>query len=111
VATATEHSGITLATLKDFHVPAVQTNSVQPFTLRSIPNVTFTLLHSEAAPQRPTSSVADSNQQGSIVLMTRITSSCFLFTGDANVERAKRAGAGHAATHAAPTPRPGIQAC
>lgn len=68
--------------LEAHHVPADVSGTPQPFTLPSLPGVTFTLLHSDANPTTGSCSYKINN--ASIVLMIEIDSVRFLFTGDAN---------------------------
>jgi beta-lactamase superfamily II metal-dependent hydrolase len=70
--------------LQSTHPPADQTGQVQPFTLPSIPGVTFTVLHSAAAPTSDNSECSYLINNASSVLKLQIGVSTFLFTGDAN---------------------------
>ena len=73
-----------LRPLQNTHPPADQTGQVQPFTLPSIPGVTFTVLHSAVAPTSDNSECSYLINNASIVLKLQIGASTFLFTGDAN---------------------------
>jgi glyoxylase-like metal-dependent hydrolase (beta-lactamase superfamily II) len=80
--------------LEDSHQPAVQSGTVQPFTLPSVPNVTFTVLHSEEAPTATNGECSYLINNASIVLMVEIAGSRFLFTGDANGKERDEPGPG-----------------
>ena len=71
-----------LRPLEDHHVPADVSGTPQPFTVDTLPGVTFTLLHSNKAPNTGSCSYKINN--ASIVLMIEIEGVRFLFTGDAN---------------------------
>jgi hypothetical protein len=70
--------------LAPVHPPADQTGQVQPFTVASIPGVTFTVLHSAANPQSDNTECSYLINNASIVMKLQIGTSMFLFTGDAN---------------------------
>jgi hypothetical protein len=66
------------------HPPSDQSNQVQPFTVPSLPGVTFTVLHADAAPTSANNECSYLINNASIVLKIQIGTSTFLFTGDAN---------------------------
>lgn len=68
--------------LQTHHAPAAVSGTPQPFTLPSLPGVTFTVLHTDANPTTGSCSYKINN--ASIVLMIEIDGVRFLFTGDAN---------------------------
>ena len=68
--------------LEEHHTPAVVSGTPQPFTVASLPGVTFTLLHSDSTPETGDCPYLINN--ASIVLMVAIANTRFLFTGDAN---------------------------
>lgn len=68
--------------LQNFHAPADQSGNIVPFTLPSLPGVTFTLLHSDSNPTEGSCSYKINN--ASIVLKLDIAGVSMLFTGDAN---------------------------
>ena len=70
--------------LEDFYVPAVDTEHLQPFMLESIPDVTVTLLHSDADPQARNGECSYRINNASIVLRLQIGITRFLFAGNAN---------------------------
>jgi len=70
--------------LAQFHAPADQTGQIQPFTLPSVPGVTFTVLHSAATPLSDNSECGYLINNASIVMKLQIGASTVLFTGDAN---------------------------
>lgn len=71
-------------TLEDTYAPAVESGMVSPFTLPSVPGVTFTVLHSAAEPESDNSECSYLINNASIVLKLQIGAVSFLFTGDAN---------------------------
>jgi beta-lactamase superfamily II metal-dependent hydrolase len=75
--------------LAEFHVPAVETEQLQPFMLESIPDVTFTLLHSDATPESDNAECSYLINNASIVLRLQIGTTRILFTGDANGKERK----------------------
>lgn len=75
--------------LAEFPVPAVETEQLQPFMLESIPDVTFTLLHSDATPASDNTECSYLINNASIVLRLQIGTTRFLFTGDANGKERK----------------------
>ena len=68
--------------LEERYTPAVVSGTPEPFTVPSLPGVTFTLLHSDSTPETGDCSYLINN--ASIVLMIEIANVRFLFTGDAN---------------------------
>ena len=68
--------------LEEHRTPAVVSGTPEPFTVPSLPDVTFTLLHSDSTPETGDCSYLINN--ASIVLMVEIANVRFLFTGDAN---------------------------
>ena len=76
--------------LEQFHPPADVTQQIQPFTLLSIPGVTFTVLHSAAMPQSDNPECSYLIINASIVLKVQIGTTSFLLTGDANGRNATR---------------------
>ena len=69
--------------LENTHTSAVDNNNqLQPFTLPSLPGVTFTVLHTDATPMAGDCAYRINN--ASIVVMIEISGIRFLFTGDAN---------------------------
>lgn len=68
--------------LEDHHAPSTESGEISPFTLGSLPGVTFTLLHSEAEPADTECSYEINN--ASIVAKVELDGVSFLFTGDAN---------------------------
>jgi competence protein ComEC len=68
--------------LQATHPPATRTGTVQPFTLPSLPGVTFTVLHTEASPTGPDCAYQINN--ASVVLLVEISGVRMLLTGDAN---------------------------
>ena len=70
--------------LAQFHPPADQTGQVQPFTLTSLPGVTFTVLHAAANPLSDNSECSYLINNSSIVMKLQIGTSTILFSGDAN---------------------------
>lgn len=76
------------------HTPAVVSRNPRPFTLDTIPGVSFTLLHSDSQPTAKDCSYRINN--ASIVLMVEVDGIRFLFTGDANgKEREEGSPPGH----------------
>ena len=71
-----------LRPLEDHHVPADVSGTPQPFTVNTLPGVTFTLLHTNKAPNTGSCSYKINN--ASIVLLIEIDGVRFLFSGDAN---------------------------
>jgi beta-lactamase superfamily II metal-dependent hydrolase len=79
------HPGIRFVRpLENFHPPASQTGQIQPFTLPSLPGVTFTVLHSAAVTTSDNTECSYLINNASIVLKLQIGTTSFLFTGDAN---------------------------
>ena len=76
--------------LQATHVPADVSGTVEPFTLPSLPGVTFTLLHSDGNPDA--SDCAYRINDASIVLMVEVSGIRFLFTGDANGKERREPG-------------------
>lgn len=76
-----------LRPLADHHAPADAdtTAAPQPFSLPSVPGVTFTVLHSDESPTQGSCSYQINN--ASIVLKVEVGGATFLFTGDANGKR------------------------
>jgi beta-lactamase superfamily II metal-dependent hydrolase len=70
--------------LAQFHAPADQTGMIQPFTVASLPGVTFTVLHSAAMPVSDNTECSYLINNASIVMKLQIGGSSILFTGDAN---------------------------
>ncbi|MEH6472753.1 MAG: SH3 domain-containing protein [Halopseudomonas sp.] len=68
--------------LENFHPPMDQTGNLSVFSIPSIPEIRFTVLHSEASPAQTSCSYMINN--ASIVLMVEIDGIRMLFTGDAN---------------------------
>jgi beta-lactamase superfamily II metal-dependent hydrolase len=64
------------------HSPTVDSHQVQQFQIDSLPEVTFTLLHSESSPEGPNCAFKINN--ASIVTKIEIGGVKFLFMGDAN---------------------------
>ncbi len=78
-------SGTTLLRpLADHHPPAIQIGMPSPFTLASLPGVTFTVLNSSAAPDSVNGECSYLINNASIVLLLEIGGHRLLFTGDAN---------------------------
>jgi len=75
--------------LEDFHPPLDQSGALTSFSIPSIPEVTFTVLHSQSAPSGSSCSYKVNN--ASIVLMVEIDGVKMLFTGDANGKERKEA--------------------
>lgn len=78
--------------LEDFHPPADAAGQPQPFSLPSLPGVTFTVLHSDEAPADGSCSYQINN--ASIVVKIEIGGVEFLFTGDANGKERDESGPG-----------------
>jgi competence protein ComEC len=70
--------------LEDSFPPATQTGRIESFTLPSIPEVTFTVLHTAAQPEASNNDCAYRINNASIALMVEIDGFRFLFPGDAN---------------------------
>lgn len=67
--------------LEATHSPATTTGKPEPFSLPTLPGVTFTLLHSDATPDGPDCAAKIDNS--SIVLKITIGDKSLLFAGDA----------------------------
>ena len=75
--------------LAQFRRPADETNEVEPFSLPSLPGMTFTILHSAANPTSDNTECSYLINNASIVMKVQIGTSTFLFTGDANGKERK----------------------
>ncbi len=70
--------------LQDSHPPAVVTGRLEPFHLTGLPQVAFTLLHSEGDPGTSNNDCAFRINNASVVFVAQIFNHRFLFMGDAN---------------------------
>ena len=89
---ATVPSSAFLRPLEDHKTSATVSGTPEPFSVPSLPGVTFTLLSTDKNPTEGSCSYKINN--ASIVLMVEIDGIKFLFTGDANGKERKEASPG-----------------
>lgn len=83
-----------LRPLEDHHPPATRTGTPSPFTVSTLPGMTFTVLHSASDPESANGECSYLINNASIVLLVEIGGHRFLFTGDANGKERSEASPG-----------------